>query len=325
MEVLVFDWWWANRQFCNAQKFTYFQIPFYVLVRYTRTPIRTMHGKTVKSCPGRDVWRVWIPSRENGETRCDGTLKLLTRAQRDKSSKFCVDAGFLNVAEIGQYFMTICIGLSWINTLFHEKNQHRNQRVDPREHQHCARIGNCKFRVARFVRVNSAGKLVQANVALSKHCTTGSCFFNFTAPISVVRCRLRYVRKGRSRNKEFYAMHGFGRLQKSGLGGFGPSHLYSTFEICKRRKRIVRFNTRFVKLTECRVKPWVFGEPCRVFLYRDADRKVVARDRGGFQDRRRFVFEIENLEVPPMQHSMKARSVHESVRMTPSTRTSFLV
>ena len=27
-------------------------------------------------------------------------------SQQDKLSKFCIDAGFLNVVEIGQYFMT---------------------------------------------------------------------------------------------------------------------------------------------------------------------------------------------------------------------------
>ena len=32
----------------------------------------------------RDVWRIRIPSRENGATRCDGTIKFLTRAQCDQ-------------------------------------------------------------------------------------------------------------------------------------------------------------------------------------------------------------------------------------------------
>ena len=32
----------------------------------------------------RDVWRVWIPSREKGATRCDGTIKFFTRAQCDQ-------------------------------------------------------------------------------------------------------------------------------------------------------------------------------------------------------------------------------------------------
>ena len=42
-------------------------------------------------------------------------------SQTDKVSKFCMDAGFISVVEIGQYFMTndngeqfLCKGLSWI-------------------------------------------------------------------------------------------------------------------------------------------------------------------------------------------------------------------
>ena len=95
-------------------------------------------AQSLRSSRG-DMWRVWIPSRENGATRCDGTIKFLTRAQcdqdrssfgqwwhpayqnfllqqygerieklsqQDKLSKFCIDAGFLNVVEIGQYFVT---------------------------------------------------------------------------------------------------------------------------------------------------------------------------------------------------------------------------
>ena len=35
-----------------------------------------------------NVRRIWIPSRENGATRCDGTIKFLTRAQCDQDRKF---------------------------------------------------------------------------------------------------------------------------------------------------------------------------------------------------------------------------------------------
>ena len=35
-------------------------------------------------CSRGDMWRVWIPSRENGETRCDGAIEFLTRAQCDQ-------------------------------------------------------------------------------------------------------------------------------------------------------------------------------------------------------------------------------------------------
>ena len=40
-------------------------------------------AQSLRSSRG-DMWRVWIPSRENGETRCDGTIKFLTRAQCDQ-------------------------------------------------------------------------------------------------------------------------------------------------------------------------------------------------------------------------------------------------
>ena len=40
-------------------------------------------AQSLRSSRG-DVWRVWIPSRENGETRCDGAIEFLTRAQCDQ-------------------------------------------------------------------------------------------------------------------------------------------------------------------------------------------------------------------------------------------------
>ena len=85
----------------------------------------------------RNVWRIWILSR--GKTPCGRTVEFLVRAECDqhkrafwtmiilqkkelllqrygerieklsqqgKLSKFCMDSGFLNVVEIGQYFMT---------------------------------------------------------------------------------------------------------------------------------------------------------------------------------------------------------------------------
>ena len=86
----------------------------------------------------RGMWRVWILSWKNGETRCDGAIEFLTRAQRDQDRSpfwivitqrikifhcnnmenelkschnktnwvnFCMNAGSLNVVN-GQYFMT---------------------------------------------------------------------------------------------------------------------------------------------------------------------------------------------------------------------------
>ena len=46
--------------------------------------------------------------------RYEGRIKSLS--QTDRVSKFCMDAGFISVVEIGQYFMTketiLCKGLS---------------------------------------------------------------------------------------------------------------------------------------------------------------------------------------------------------------------
>ena len=40
-------------------------------------------AQSLRSSRG-DVWRGWNPSRKNGETRCDGIIKFLTRAQCDQ-------------------------------------------------------------------------------------------------------------------------------------------------------------------------------------------------------------------------------------------------
>ena len=56
-------------------------------------------------------------------------------SQQDKLSKFCTDAGFLNVVEIGQYLMEKDTeeflqfrAVPVVNTLCQEKNQHHNQK-----------------------------------------------------------------------------------------------------------------------------------------------------------------------------------------------------
>ena len=72
-------------------------------------------------------------------------------SQQDKLSKFCMDAGFLNIVEIGQYFMTkdtagiftiSCSGLSWIHSSKWRRSI-TNKRMDPREHKDWARIRSC--------------------------------------------------------------------------------------------------------------------------------------------------------------------------------------
>ena len=56
-------------------------------------------------------------------------------SQQDKLSKFCMDAGFLNVVEIGQYFMTLqsCHNsqMQWlvVSTLCREMKKHLNRKV----------------------------------------------------------------------------------------------------------------------------------------------------------------------------------------------------
>ena len=57
-------------------------------------------------------------------------------SQQDKVSKFCMDAGFLNVVEIGQYFMTKDTGEQFYAvTLFQGKMDHHNQEDGSRETQ----------------------------------------------------------------------------------------------------------------------------------------------------------------------------------------------
>ena len=50
-------------------------------------------------------------------------------SQQDKLSKFCMDAGFLNVVEIGQLRNSPNF-MQWpvVNTLFQEKKKHHNQK-----------------------------------------------------------------------------------------------------------------------------------------------------------------------------------------------------
>ena len=63
-------------------------------------------------------------------------------SQHDKLSKFCMDARFLNVVEIGQYFMTKnTADLSQFHAVACRENSSKRRtiittkRMDPREHQ----------------------------------------------------------------------------------------------------------------------------------------------------------------------------------------------
>ena len=70
-----------------------------------------------------------------------------------------MDAGFLNVVEIGQYFTTKdtaesltipCSGLSWVHSAKRRRSI-TTKRMDPREHQNRARIGNCNLLLAQQI------------------------------------------------------------------------------------------------------------------------------------------------------------------------------
>ena len=54
-----------------------------------RKQVRLSHNRFFKSAQSLrssrwNVWRTWIPSRQNGETRCVGTIMFVTRAQCDQ-------------------------------------------------------------------------------------------------------------------------------------------------------------------------------------------------------------------------------------------------
>ena len=79
-------------------------------------------------------------------------------SQQDKLSKFCMDAGFLNVVEIGQYFMPIDTAeFSQFTdavacreyTLPREEGASEPKGWDPRKHQNRTRIGSCNLLHAR--------------------------------------------------------------------------------------------------------------------------------------------------------------------------------
>ena len=81
-------------------------------------------------------------------------------SQQDKLSKFCMDAGFLNVVEIGQYFMTKDTAeFSQFTdavacreyTLPRDEETSEPQWLDPREHQNWARIGSYNLLLARYI------------------------------------------------------------------------------------------------------------------------------------------------------------------------------
>ena len=70
-------------------------------------------------------------------------------SQHDKMRKFCVGAGFLNVVEIGQYFLTKHTAefsqlraVAFVNTLFQGKWIITTKRMDPGKHENWTRVGS---------------------------------------------------------------------------------------------------------------------------------------------------------------------------------------
>ena len=69
-------------------------------------------------------------------------------SQNEKLSNFCIDAGFLSVVEIGQYFMTKDNKEQFYAMACREYTRPRSdgssqpKRMDPREHQNWTRVGN---------------------------------------------------------------------------------------------------------------------------------------------------------------------------------------
>ena len=64
-------------------------------------------------------------------------------SQQDKLRKFCMDAGFLNVVEIGQYFMTK--DTADISQCCAVACRDHHQKDGSREHPNWARIGSCNL------------------------------------------------------------------------------------------------------------------------------------------------------------------------------------
>ena len=112
----------------------------------------------------RDMWRVWILSRENGETRCDGTIKFLTRVESDDpaNQKFLLQhnmknelrschnkTNWVNSVWMQDFWVLLRMdSISWrktlvishnfaqwlvVNTLFQEKMKHHNRKAGSKE------------------------------------------------------------------------------------------------------------------------------------------------------------------------------------------------
>ena len=80
----------------------------------------------------------------------------IEKISQDKLSKFCMDAGFLNVVETRQYFMTKDTAefsqfraVACREYTAKRRRSITTKRMDPREHQNWARIGHCNLLPAK--------------------------------------------------------------------------------------------------------------------------------------------------------------------------------
>ena len=88
-------------------------------------------------------WENHIPSHQNLLLqRYEERIELFS--QENKVSKFCMDAGFRNVVEIGQYFMTKDTEEQFFARACREYTLPRNdtKRMDSGKHKNWTRIGN---------------------------------------------------------------------------------------------------------------------------------------------------------------------------------------
>ena len=91
---LPFGWWWTSHQ-SLAQRFTYFQIVYYVLERWTRTHNQILHGKTdcANTTLHKTIFAAWISTRNSRTGQKLNKFGALTASefvtQSDRPNKMC--------------------------------------------------------------------------------------------------------------------------------------------------------------------------------------------------------------------------------------------
>ena len=122
------------------------QLSLYGAVAEMCEEYESFHDRTGKSVVGGQSSSSFVPSvikTDDDRAHKDLLLqkygdRIERLSQQDKLSKFCMDAGFLNVVEIGQYFMTKEIlqnshisQMQWpvVSTLCQETKKHLNRKV----------------------------------------------------------------------------------------------------------------------------------------------------------------------------------------------------